>query len=111
MCHIHLYRRFLITLITPLLFVLIAGAVWPASAYAQGPLNPEPWLSLDSLPTTSVAWGDVDGDGDLDLAVGNAGLVLDFGGVENQVFENVAGRLNDAPLWISDDAAETLSVA
>ena len=29
------------------------------------------WTSADSDATTSVAWGDWDGDGDLDLAAGN----------------------------------------
>src|ERR671936_422023 len=29
------------------------------------------WASAEADFTTSVAWGDVDGDGDLDLAVGN----------------------------------------
>ena len=31
------------------------------------------WVSADAdSPLLSVAWGDVDGDGDLDLAVGNS---------------------------------------
>ena len=43
------------------------------------------WTSADSDDTVSVAWGDWDGDGDLDLAVGNEQRQ------PNRVYENTAG--------------------
>jgi hypothetical protein len=61
------------------------------------------WESVgDVRNTRSVAWGDWDRDGDLDLAVGNSGA--------NQVYENVGGNLSLA--WEStDDAGNSESVA
>ncbi len=56
------------------LALLAALWLWPASIWADDPvpLNPHAdWLSGDINFTSSVTWGDVDGDGDLDLAVGN----------------------------------------
>ena len=53
-------------------------------------LDPEPWQSHDAKTSMSTAWGDWDADGDLDLAVGNAGQA-------NQVYENVAGKLQFDP--------------
>jgi subtilisin-like proprotein convertase family protein len=62
------------------------------------------WASGDSDRTTTVAWGDVDGDGDLDLAAGNSGS-------PNKVYLNVGGTLQTSAAWASGDIDYTYSVA
>ncbi|MFZ4663362.1 MAG: FG-GAP repeat domain-containing protein [Caldilineaceae bacterium] len=63
------------------------------------------WFSAaTNLNVRSLAWGDMDGDGDLDLAVGNYGQ-------PNLVYLNNNGKLQDTPAWTSTEADNTTSIA
>jgi len=62
------------------------------------------WTSSNSELTYSVAWGDVDGDGDLDLAVGN-------GGQPNEIYLNSGTALATTPAWTSSNSHTSLSIA
>ncbi len=77
--------RLLALLIFLLTFLTIFLVFSPMSAYADSPLDQISWISPDEKTTYSVAWGDYDGDGDLDLAVGNYGQV-------NQLYRNEGGH-------------------
>ena len=75
------------------------------------PVNGLGWESVEAYDTFSVAWGDWDNDGDLDLAVGNGGLVAE----PDQVYENVGGNLFLDPAnglgWESSEPTPTTEVA
>lgn len=62
------------------------------------------WSSAEADNTTSVAWGDVEGDGDLDLAVGNCGQ-------PNRLFRNDGGVLTNDAAWSTIETDGTLGVA
>jgi hypothetical protein len=76
-----------------------------AGALACEPAASLGWIQTGGTEDTrSVAWGDWDGDGDLDLAVGN------FLNQPNQVYRNDGDNLNLA--WeLVEDAQPTTSVA
>ncbi len=99
-----------------LVFLLFTLSILPLPIYAQTsfPLSPyNPWTSDDFDETISVAWGDMDGDGDLDLAIGNVPMTdgSQYIGGANKVYLNHNGVLQTIAAWTSDDTDFTRSVA
>ena len=69
------------------------------------PLSPfNPWIARDQGAAHSIAWGDVDGDGDLDLAAG----IPDN---PTRLYLNEGGGLQSVAAWRSAAADTTTSVA
>jgi len=61
------------------------------------------WFTSPVAYTLDVAWGDVDNDGDLDLACGN-----EFG--PNRIYLNNGGGVDSVAAWVSADAQNTIQI-
>jgi hypothetical protein len=68
------------------------------------------WRSADSMFSFSCAMGDLDGDGDLDLAVA-CGEAYGSDLEPQRVYFNVNGVLESLPSWTSQEAIAMLDVA
>ena len=97
-----LSRRILLpSLLLALLLLLASGSARALTGTVPLVLS---WSSAESDRSYSVAWGDYDGDGDLDLAVGNEGQ-------PNRLYRNDGGTLTASAVWSSTEADYTYSLA
>jgi hypothetical protein len=83
--------------------VLLPETTQPVRAVASARLSLD-WSSSEADRSVSIAWGDVDNDGDLDLATGNEGTA-------NRLYRNDAGQVTQSASWSSSEADNTRSVA
>jgi hypothetical protein len=76
----------------------------------NGTLETTPsWVSRDSFYTFSCAFGDADGDGDLDLATA-CGEAYNSRAERNRIYYNRNGRLDSLPGWMSSQASYSYDV-
>jgi subtilisin-like proprotein convertase family protein len=98
------------------LFVLLISA--STSRTGAAPTNTNfilQWQADENTDTLSVAWGDVNGDGRADLALGNAplfdaecGCLVDG---HNQLYLSDGALLSSSPIWTSESGERTTGIA
>ncbi len=91
---IHRAAPFFVLILLILCPSLVRAPV-PVHAQSSAPFT-EVWFDDASDNTTSMAWGDYDGDGDLDLAVGNYSQLNRLYRNDGGMFVKVAGALGVA---------------
>ncbi|MBU1626214.1 VCBS repeat-containing protein, partial [bacterium] len=71
--------------------------------------NQPSWQSTFSNNSFSVALGDVDGDGDLDIAFANGQI---YGGElqQNTIYKNNSGVIEQIPSWFSEEAFHSMDL-
>jgi hypothetical protein len=75
-----------------------------------GSLSSSPtWSSSDSMHSFACAFGDADGDGDLDLAV-VCGEAYNSFYEKNRIYYNQSGALETTPSWMCGDSATCYDV-
>jgi hypothetical protein len=82
-----------------------AGGTYRVQVFLNNNGMPESTISsqiFDSNLITSIAWGDIDNDGDLDLLTG--------GDYENKYYKNNGGIIDNVPYWTSGDSDYTSSI-
>jgi subtilisin-like proprotein convertase family protein len=84
--------------------VLLRTAMAAPERAASGDLLSLTWSSAANDATRAVAWGDVDGDGDLDLAVGS-------GSQPTRLYLNLGTSLGPSPAWSSTETGGVQAVA
>ena len=84
-----------------------SGQLQPTKVYLNGGTifeNIPSWTSTESLASYDCQWGDVDNDGDLDLAVANSGGPV-------QVYYNTGSGLEASASWTSAESDDHNTLA